>query len=68
MKMEVKQVAALSEELEVTAIEMIDEVLTITAVSTQGHLVCPLCSAPAMRVHSRYCRKLADLPCRGRAT
>jgi transposase len=56
---------ALPEGLEVTALEMIDEVLTMTAVSTQVHPCCPLCSTPATRVHSHYTRKLADLPCSG---
>ncbi len=44
---------------------MIDRVLTITAVSTQRCPCCPLCGAPASRVHSRYTRQVADLPCGG---
>ncbi|EFH79815.1 ISL3 family transposase [Ktedonobacter racemifer] len=63
--MKVKPVLALPEGLEVTDIEMIDEVLTITAVSTQVHPCCPLCSTPALRVHSRYTRQITDLPCSG---
>jgi len=63
--MKVKFALALPEGLEVTALEMIDEVLTITAVSTQVHPCCPLCSIQATRVHSHYTRKLADLPCSG---
>jgi transposase len=63
--MKVKFALALPEGLEVTALEMIDEVLTITAVSTQVHSCCPLCSIQATRVHSHYMRKLADLPCSG---
>jgi len=47
------------------AIEMIDKVLTMTAVSTQVSPACPLCGAPAARVHSRYLRQLTDLPCGG---
>ena len=65
MKRKVKFALALPEGLEVTALEMIDEVLTITAVSTQVHPCCPLCSTQATRVHSHYTRKLADLPCSG---
>ncbi|GHO47545.1 ISL3 family transposase [Ktedonospora formicarum] len=64
--MEVKQVAALPERLEVTDIEMVDGVLTIMAVSIQAHPACPLCGEPATRVHSYYTRKVADLPCSGR--
>jgi len=63
--MEVKLALALPEGLEVTVIEMIDEVLIITAVSTQVHPACPLCGTSATRVHSRYTRRLADLPCSG---
>jgi hypothetical protein len=61
----VKLALALPDGLEVTVIEMIDEVLIITAVSTQVHPACPLCGTSATRVHSRYTRRLADLPCSG---
>ena len=63
--MKVKPVLALPEGLEVTAIEMIDEVLTITAVSIQVDPCCPLCGTPALRVHSRSTRQITDLPCSG---
>ena len=63
--MKVKPVLALPEGLEVTAIEVIEEVLTIAAVSTQVHPCCPLCGTPALRVHSRYTRQITDLPCSG---
>ena len=65
MKMEVKPVLALPEGLEMTGIEMIDEVLTVTLVSTQMSPCCPLCGTAARRVHSRYTRQIADLPCGG---
>ena len=48
-----------------TDIEIIEEVLTITAISTQVHPCCPLCGTPALRVHSRYTRQITDLPCSG---
>ena len=63
--MEAKPALALPAGLEVTTIEVIDEVLTITAVSTQVRPVCPFCGMPALRVHSRYTRQVADLPCSG---
>src|SRR5438270_7696951 len=63
--MKVKPVLALPEGLEVTDIEVIDEVLTITAVSIQVYPCCPLCGTPALRVHSRYTRQITDLPCSG---
>ncbi len=65
MKMEVKPALALPEGLEVTAIEMMNDAITITAVSTQAHPACPLCSTKAMRIHSCYIRQVADLPCSG---
>ena len=63
--MEVQPALALPNGLEVIGIEMRNEVLTITAASTQTRPYCPLCSAPASRVHSCYCRQIADLPCSG---
>lgn len=64
-KREVELRFALPEGLEVTALEMVGDVLTVIAVSTQYHPCCPLCSTPASRVHSHYTRQLADLPCSG---
>lgn len=64
--MEVKQVAALPKPLAVMDIELSDDVLTITALSTQACPCCPLCGKPSARVHSRYLRQVADLPCGGR--
>src|SRR5215467_7117563 len=63
--MEVQLALAFPEGLEVTGIEMMDEVLTISAVSTQREPCCPLCGTAASRVHSRYTRRVADLPCAG---
>ncbi|EFH81224.1 ISL3 family transposase [Ktedonobacter racemifer] len=63
--MEVKQVAALPKGLEITDIEMLNDVLTITAVSICPHPLCPLCGKPSTRVHSHYMRQVADLPCGG---
>ncbi len=39
--------------------------LTATAVTTAIEAACPLCQQPSSRVHSRYSRHLADLPCCG---
>jgi transposase len=65
-KMEVPATLALPEELEVTEIEMIDEIFTITAYCTRKHPCCPLCGAPAQRFHSSYLRRITDLPSGGR--
>ena len=37
--------------------------LTLTVSSTQTNAQCPLCGAWTQRIHSRYQRTLADLPC-----
>lgn len=63
--MKVPVALALPNGLAVTEIEMIDEVLTLTAVSVQMRACCPLCGVCASRVHSRYVRRLTDLPCGG---
>ena len=57
---------ALPEELEVTEIEVHDEVLTITAHCTREHPCCPLCGTPAQRFHSSYLRRISDLPSGGK--
>ena len=36
--------------------------LTLQVTATAPHAPCPLCQAPATRVHSRYRRSLADVP------
>ncbi len=63
--MEVRPALALPDGLEVTGIDMSDDVLTVAAVSTQMHPCCPLCGTPTSRVHSRYTRQITDLPCGG---
>jgi hypothetical protein len=63
--MKVERVLALPEGLEVTNIEVMNGVLTLSAVSTQQSIRCPLCSSVGMRAHSHYTRAIADLPCAG---
>jgi transposase len=36
--------------------------ITLTLIARQAAALCPACTAPATRVHSRYRRTLADLP------
>ena len=64
--MKVPAPLALPEELEVTAIEMIDDVFTITAHCTRKHPRCPLCGTLAQRFHSSYLRRITDLPSGGK--
>src|SRR6266699_3307799 len=63
--MEAQLLLALPEGLEVTHIEVIDGILTISAVSTHQSACCPLCSSVGTRVHGHYTRTIADLPCAG---
>jgi len=44
-----------------------DESLTVVLATTAPSSACPLCDFDSSRVHSRYTRRLADLPCFGRA-
>ena len=43
-----------------------DGSLLITATSMSDEAACPLCTGISRRVHSRYFRKVSDLPCSGR--
>ena len=40
--------------------------IILTVRSEAGVLGCPLCGARSRRIHSRYVREIADLPCAGR--
>lgn len=64
-KLEVKAVLDLPEGLKIISIEMRDQVLNITAISTQVQPCCPVCGTPAQRIHSSYHRQIRDLPCSG---
>lgn len=41
--------------------------IVVTARAAAGPARCPLCSSPSQFVHSRYVRRVSDLPCSGRA-
>lgn len=65
-KREVPAPLALPEDLEVTEFEIIDDVFTVTVHSTRKYPCCPLCGSPAQRFHSRYLRRITDLPSGGK--
>ncbi len=44
-----------------------DDGLTVVATSTQRTALCPVCLSLASHVHSRYQRRITDLPCAGHA-
>jgi len=56
---------ALPDDLKVTAFSQEEGTLCVSIVSTHPSSLCPLCALPATRLHSRYQRTLADLPCAG---
>ena len=43
------------------------DLLTLVLGSTLTQVPCPVCGQPSSRIHSRYTRRLSDLPCQGRA-
>lgn len=58
---------ALSADLQLDDVLIESETLTLLLTSSQSHQACPGCAHSSSRVHSRYSRQLADLPCQGRA-
>ena len=51
--------------LEHIAIE--EDHVTLTVRTSRDTVGCPSCSCPATRIHSRYVRQVADLPCGARS-
>jgi transposase len=51
--------------LQITALDLVDELITLHVVSTTPEAACPCCLQVARRVHSRYTRTVADLACGG---
>jgi hypothetical protein len=56
---------ALPSGLQMTAGSKLEGRLCLSLLSTQSSSPCPLCGTAATRIHSRYQRRLADLPCAG---
>lgn len=54
-------------DLTVNAIQVEGHSIQLTATSTQPAAGCPLCQTQSVRVHSRYTRTVADVPCFGRS-
>ncbi len=53
--------------LSVERFEVVDGVLVVTASTRMKEAVCPSCHWSSRRVHSRYVRRISDLPCSGRS-
>lgn len=63
--MEAPQFFPLGEGLELTQIERQADLLVLHVTATSPTAVCPLCQQPATHLHSRYRRRVKDLPCVG---
>ncbi len=56
-----------STDLQVEDLLIESETLTLFLTSSRSTQACPDCAYDSSRAHSRYRRRLADLPCQGRA-
>src|SRR5213080_2298090 len=65
MKMEVSPFLPLSEGLSIERVTASAHELLVQVLSSSPKACCPLCGAQAWRIHSRYTRRVADLPCVG---
>lgn len=53
--------------LQLDEIYVADHTLILMLTSMPNESVCPLCARPSAAIHSRYERRIADLPCAGMA-
>ncbi len=52
--------------LPIEHLEVTPDAMTMTATTTRRRAACPLCHRSSRRIHSRYRRRVTDLPCSGR--
>lgn len=52
--------------LSVDSVVVDGQTIAVTARGSSGIAACPLCMSVSRRIHSRYVRQVADLPCAGR--
>jgi transposase len=57
---------SLPDDFVVDQVSVFYDCVTTSVRSAAPSAVCPLCSQPATRIHSRYRRTVADVPCGGR--
>src|SRR5215472_5630417 len=65
MRMEGSPFLPLSEGLHIECVTVSDNELLVSVRSSSPTACCPLCGTQAWRIHSRYSRRVADLPCAG---
>jgi hypothetical protein len=51
--------------MDIAKTETIEDQVIVEIISTRTTPSCPLCFSPSSRIHSRYTRTVADLPCAG---
>jgi transposase len=56
----------LPENIAVEAVSPTKTQLTVSIICTRESASCPLCQQSSERIHSRYGRRVADVPCGGR--
>lgn len=52
--------------LAVESVAAEDDIVLITVRAVSATSICPLCGVISQRIHSRYTRRVSDLPCAGR--
>ena len=50
----------------VESVDEFEDMIKVRVSSEAGKAACPSCGSVSQRVHSRYLRQVADLPCTGR--
>jgi transposase len=63
--MQTPQFFPLGEGVELTQMERQENQLVLHVTATSSTALCPLCTQPATRLHSRYRRAVKELPCAG---
>lgn len=63
--MQTPQFFPLGEGVELIQLEQQEDQLVLHVAATSSTALCPLCTQPATRLHSRYRRVVKDLPCAG---
>ncbi len=63
--MEVSPFLPLSDGLHIERVTASANELLVSVISSSPKACCPLCCVQASRIHSRYTRRVADLPCAG---
>jgi transposase len=64
--MEVSPFLPLADGLSIERVTASANELWVHVISSLPQACCPLCGVQAWRIHSRYTRRVADLPCVGR--